>query len=120
MPRIEIERIEEVDDLDESSGESFDRVAFAETALALVQLVNTRVAICGGARKLRVEAGRQWGKGEGLRWAVLSVPINASRRAIASAVLELSTYGALRPWALDLLVGGTESVYRGRGRKDPE
>ena len=116
MPRIELERLEEVDELAESSTESFDRVEFAQQALALVQLENTRVVICGGARKLRVDSGRQWGKGPDQRWAVLAVPINASRRAIASAVLELSAYGAQRPWALDVLVGGVESIYRGPGR----
>lgn len=117
MPRIELERIEEVDESQERSGESFDRIAFAEQALALVALEHTTVAICPGTRRVTVDAGRQWGKPEGHRWAVLSVPVDASRRAIASAVLELTPFGAARPWALDVLVSGPgTTAYRG-GRR---
>jgi hypothetical protein len=115
MPRIELERIDEVDDLAQSSSERFDRIAFAERALALVRPPDTTVAICPGSRRVRVQAGRQWGAAPAQRWAILSVPHDASRRAIASAVLELG--GATsRPWALDVLIGGCESAYRGPGR----
>lgn len=117
MPRIELERIEEVEDASQTSTERFDRIAFAERALALVRPAGTTVAICEGQRHVRVEAGRQWGAAVGQRWAILSVPGNASRRAIASAVLELSTSGASRPWALDVLLGGCETAYRGPGRR---
>lgn len=117
MPRIELERIEEVEDASQSSTESFDRIAFAQRALALVRPSGTTVAICQGSRRVRVEAGRQWGTTVGQRWAILSVPANASRRAIASAILELSAFGASRPWALDVLIGGCESAYRGPGRR---
>jgi hypothetical protein len=113
MPRIELERIEEVDEQSQSSTESFDRIAFAERALALVRPPRTTVAICPGSRRVRVEAGRQWGAPRGDRWAVLSVPENASRRAIANAVLELGDGTAPRPWALDVLIGGCEAPYRG-------
>lgn len=113
MPRIELERFEEVEDPAQSSTESFDRIAFAERALALVRPVGTTVAICEGSRHVRVEEGRQWGAPCGKRWAILSVPVNASRRAIASAILELGV-GLARPFALDILIGGTESAYRGR------
>ena len=109
MPRIELERIEEVDETTQSSTESFDRIAFAERALALVRPPGTRVAICPGARRLRVQAGRQWGEPMGTRWAVLSVPANASRKAIASAVLELGDGTAPRPWALDVLISGSDT-----------
>lgn len=109
MPRIELERIEEIDDTAQSSSESFDRVAFAERALALVRPPGTTVAICPGARRLRVQAGRQWGAAAGKRWAVLSVPANASRKAIASAVLELGDGSVPRPWALDVLISGSDA-----------
>ncbi len=115
MPRIELERIEEVDDASQTSTESFDRIAFAERALALVRPAGTTVAICEGSRRVRVDAGRQWGGALGQRWAILSVPTNASRRAIAGAVLELGA--TARPWALDVLIGGCESPYRGPGRR---
>ncbi|MBS2016632.1 MAG: hypothetical protein JST00_27360 [Deltaproteobacteria bacterium] len=100
---LEEEVIDEVDDLAQTSTESFDRIAFAERAVALVRPREVTVAICEGSRRVRLTGGRQWGAPEGHRWAMLSVPRDASRRAIANAVLEL---GALerRPWILDLLV----------------
>jgi len=111
MPRIELERIEEVDDVDQRSSESFDRVAFAERALALVRPPRMVVAVCPGSRRLRVEAGRQWGGSEGERWAVLEIPHDASRAAITRAVLTLGGPAATgdherapRPWAFDVLV----------------
>jgi hypothetical protein len=115
MPRIELERIEEVDESSQSSTESFDRLAFAERAPELVRPPLTSVAICPGARRVRVQAGRQWGAAIGQRWAVLSVPMNASRRAIASAVLELGDGTAPRAWALDVLIAGARegTPYRG-------
>lgn len=103
MPRLEIERIEQAEDRAERSAEPFDRIAFAERAIALVRPRNTTVAICEGARRVRIVAGKQWGSAPGSRWAVLSVPRDASRRAIASAVLELHE-GASRAWALDVLM----------------
>jgi hypothetical protein len=103
MPRIELERIEQVDDLSQSSTESFDRLAFAERAIALVRPTGTTVAVCEGLRRVQVAAGRQWGSAPDARWAIVSVPRDASRAAIASAVLGLAT-GQPRPWALDVLV----------------
>jgi hypothetical protein len=112
MPRLEIERIEEAVDLAESSAERFDRIAFAERAIALIRPPHTTVAICEGTRSVHVESGRQWGAPLGARWAVVSVPPDASRRAIASAVLGLYSgeddgqgpYRAGRAWALDVLM----------------
>lgn len=103
---MELERLEEIDEPSQSSSESFDRIAFAERALALVRPPRTTVTICPGARRVRVQAGRQWGAPLGDRWAILSVPMNASRRAIASAVLDLGDGTVPRPWALDVLIGG--------------
>jgi hypothetical protein len=103
MPRIHLELPDRAEDLRDSSTESFDRIAFAQHALALVRPWQTTVAICEGAR-IHVEAGRQWGKEPGERWAILSVPRDASRRAIARAVLGLATARAPRPWALDVLL----------------
>lgn len=106
MPRIEIETLEQDADRDEVSFEAFDRVAFAERAVALVRPAATRVAICGGARKLRVETGRQWGKGAG-RWAIVEVTPHSSRRAIAHAVLAICE-GQAAAWTLDVLMGTCE------------
>ncbi len=105
MPRIHLEeeQIEEIDDLAQRSTESFDRMAFAERAVALVRPPEVTVAICQGARRVRLFGGRQWGAPAGHRWAILSVPHDASRQAIAKAVLELGATGA-KPWTLDVLV----------------
>jgi hypothetical protein len=109
VPRIELERIEQAEDADDVSSESFDRVAFAEAAVALVKPPRMRVAVCGDARKLHVSSGRQWGT-PGMRWAMLAIPPNASRRAIAHAVLALHE-GEARAWAFDVLFGSGR-IYR--------
>lgn len=104
MPRIELERLEQLDDPSLVSSESFDRIAFAERALELVRPQGTIVAIRQGYRRVSLSSGRQWGGARaGVRWAILSVPRDASRRAIAAAVLELAT-GQPRAWALDVLM----------------
>ena len=118
MPRIELESIEIASDIAQSSSESFDRVAFTERALALLRLPRTTVAILEGTRRVHVEAGRQWGAPDGTRWAMISVPKNASRLAIANAVLDLlppkdarSSFGGkgdVPRWALDVLVASCE------------
>lgn len=107
MPRIEMERVEVSEDLAQVSTESFDRLAYAHRAVALVRPPKTTVAICDGARAVRLDSGRAWGEGSGARWAVLSVPRNASRRAIARAVLGLADSGA-RPFALDVLLSSCD------------
>lgn len=106
MPRIQLEQIEQDEDLAESSTESFDRIAFAERAIALVRPPRMRVAICEGTRRVKVASGRQWGAPPGSKWALVMVPRNASRRAIGLAVLALHDEASTRPWALDVLVGG--------------
>jgi hypothetical protein len=101
--------------VDETSDERFDRGAFARRAIELVRPRRTTVAICEGAARLRVESGRLWGRpqpaprdpedsGEksGERWALLAIPADASRRAIALAVAGLA-HGA-RAYALDVLI----------------
>jgi hypothetical protein len=87
--------------VDEVSDEAFDRTAFARRALDLVRPERTRIAICEGAARMRLESGRAWGRGPGQRWAILAIPRLASRRAIALAVAEL----AQRPsaYVLDVL-----------------
>ncbi len=107
MPRIELERIEQAEDPSQISTESFDRIAFAERAVALVRPERTTVAICEGRRRVEVAAGRQWGGAPSERWAVLRVPRNASRKAIATAVLDLAS-GQPRAWALDVLLSVCE------------
>lgn len=86
----------------ETSRERFDRLRFAARALELLGPRKTTVAL-GHSRRMLVESGRAWGRGEGARWATLYVPLDASRRAIAVAVLTLG--GApLTPYAIDVLM----------------
>lgn len=109
--------------VDEISDESFDRAAFARRAIDLVKPRRTTIAICEGAARLRVESGRVWGRprirtgasgrpdtpdaadaGElDERWALLAIPAQASRRAIALAVAQLAR--GTRAYALDVLMG---------------
>lgn len=93
--------------LAEEDDEAFDRFAYAMAALDLVRPPRTRVALCTGVSCVRVESGRAWGRGEGARWALLSIPARASRRAIAFAVMEL-VRGCHAPWALDVLLMGQD------------
>jgi hypothetical protein len=92
----------------ETSSERFDRMAFAERALALVRPPNTRVALCEGRARVVVESGRAWGSARDARWAVLRVPPSASRRAIAVAALALAG-PSQHPYALDVLLGELSS-----------
>ena len=98
MPRFEIERFDREEDVEDSSTEVFDRVAYALEYLTLVRPPGTVVAVCEGARRLVLEQGRQWCGPPGARWAMLMVPQNASRRAIARAILGLAR--APQPWEL--------------------
>ncbi|HEY5146980.1 MAG TPA: hypothetical protein VII82_09445 [Polyangiaceae bacterium] len=105
--------------VDDTSDERFDRGAFARRAIELVRPRRMTVAICEGATRLRVESGRLWGRplavpcdpedsaeacGEACdeKWALLAIPADASRRAIALAVAGLA-HGA-RAYALDVLI----------------
>ena len=111
-PHIADVAVEPEREVDETSGERFDRAAFARQALELVRPPRTTVAICEGAARMRVASGRLWGRGhaEGEcdeRWAMLAIPHHASRRAIALAVAELAHLP--RPYVLDVLIGSTRS-----------
>jgi hypothetical protein len=101
--------------VDDTSDERFDRGAFARRAIELVRPRRTTVAICEGATRLRVESGRLWGRPQAVprdpddsgeagneTWALLAIPADASRRAIALAVAGLA-HGA-RAYALDVLI----------------
>jgi hypothetical protein len=89
----------------ETSDERFDRMVFAQHALDLVRLVGTRVAVCEGLSKVHVASGKNW-RGGYDRWAVLSIPPRASRRAIALAVAELAAQCPAAPFTFDVLLAG--------------
>lgn len=106
MPIVQLDKVLDIAPelergLDETSDEPFDRTQFALEALELVRPADTTVAVCPGASSLRIASGRAWGRGARARWAVLTIPPRASRRAIALAVAELAQ--TPRPYVLDLL-----------------
>jgi hypothetical protein len=86
--------------LDETSDERFDRAELALEALAILRPRRTTVAVCNGSR-MRVDAGRAWGRGPDERWALLVVSPTASRRAVIAAVATLAR--APRPYVLAVL-----------------
>jgi hypothetical protein len=90
----------------ETSAEPFDRIAFAEAAVARVKPANMRVAIAEGSTRVVLESGRAWGGPEDARWAMLCVPPRASRRAIAAAVAALAGPSPA-PYVLDTLLATT-------------
>ncbi|MEI8254633.1 MAG: hypothetical protein WCJ30_03080 [Deltaproteobacteria bacterium] len=84
-------------------GPPFDRVGYAMRALRMLRPPGLTVVVREGRFGLTVDAGRDWGRGEGSRWAVLSIPPDATREDIAVAVAELA--GVSRDaWVLDVLV----------------
>src|SRR5258708_38594078 len=89
----------------ETSHEAFDRMSFARHALDLIAPDVARIALCEGIFRVRVEVGRAWGDPRGGRWAMISVPPRASRRAIALAMSELADAN-VRPYVLDVLLHG--------------
>ncbi len=96
-------------DIAEESRDEFDRIAFAMSALDHVLPRRMTVAVCRGRSRLRVESGRAWGRGEGARWAMVSIPPRASRKAIVLALMGLR--GAPEepgpsPYILDVLLSG--------------
>lgn len=87
----------------EASNEAFDRMSFARRALALIDPAFSKIALCEGIFRVRVETGRAWGDPRGGRWALVSVPPRASRKAIALAMAELADAN-VRPYVLDVLL----------------
>ena len=82
-----VELVRDERDLDR---EVFDRIAYANYALAMLRHKRLTVAICAGASRVRVEEGRDFRKGPGARWAILSIPPDASRATIAAAIVRLA------------------------------
>lgn len=95
-----VELVRDERDLDR---EVFDRIAYAAHVLRMLGKKRLTVAICMGASKVRVEQGRAWGKGPGARWAILSIPPDASRATIAAAVVRLAEREH-DPYAFDLVM----------------
>ena len=83
--------------------ESFDRIAFAMRALALLRPRIDRIAVYSSIERLVVERGRDL-KSDGDRdWALVGIPPHASRQSIAMALAELVGVAGT-PFVVDLLV----------------
>ncbi len=101
-------------DIAEEDTGAFDRMEFTMRALQMLCAPSTRVVLCEGHARVHVQHGRAWGPSRCRRWAIVSVPPRASRRAIALAVAELAD-GRAAPYALDVLLGEEDGdPYRDR------
>jgi hypothetical protein len=89
-------------DFEPGSLETFDRMAFAARALGLLR-PPLSVALYPRASKLQVERASTTVAKLGKPWAVVGIPVNASRRHIAYALAELSGVEDL-PYVVDMLV----------------
>ena len=87
----------------ERAGELFDRIAFALRALEILKPKGMTVAVFHGRFDLRIERGRDWGRGPDATWAMVRIPPDASRERIILALTELSGLPAT-PWLLDTLM----------------
>jgi hypothetical protein len=94
--------VEFVQDEREHDREAFNRLAYAKHVLKVLSLP-TKVAICVGAEKLKVEHGGQPGARNRGRWAIVSIPPDASRAHIAIALAKLAGR-ELDPYVLDTLL----------------
>jgi hypothetical protein len=84
-------------------GPPFDRVGYAMRALRMLRPRGLTVAVREGRFGLTIEGGRDWGRGDEARWAVMSIPPDATREDIAIAVAEL--VGVPRAaWLMDVLM----------------
>lgn len=82
--------VEERRDRLPSSREKFDRLAFAQRALALLRPAATRVALYHCRSEIKIEHGRDLEFGPDARWATVGIPPDASREHIAVALAELA------------------------------
>lgn len=96
LPDVDPERLFERRD-----AERFDRIAFAMRALGVLR-PDATVAVYSRSLDLRVERGRDLGRGPSAEWAVVGIPPDASREHIAFALAELAGLEAV-PFVVDLL-----------------
>ncbi|MFO0659304.1 MAG: hypothetical protein U0165_05670 [Polyangiaceae bacterium] len=94
---VEFVRIER-----DADREVFDRIRYAKELLRLLKPKGLTVALCPGVERLHTEVGSSF-EGPGRRWAIMLIPGQASRAAIALEVARLA--GRERePYLLDTLL----------------
>ena len=82
--------------------EMFDRMAYAKRALRTLAPRGLTVALTAGADRLRVELGAEL-RVTGERWAIVSIPPDASRAHIALSLVRLAGREG-DPYVLDVLL----------------
>jgi hypothetical protein len=87
-----------------TEGDAFDRLAFAMRALRILRPRGLSVVVCEGTWDLRVERGRDWARGAAAEWALVAIPPDATRAAIALALADLTGLGR-DPFVIDVLIG---------------
>lgn len=94
--------VEFVRDVREHDTERFDRLAYAARILRLLAPRDMTVVICPGKDSLTVREGREHVPGRPPRWAMVSIPPDASRAHIALSLARLT--GRLEePYLVDVL-----------------
>ena len=87
--------------------ERFDRMAYATRVLRLLAPRDMTVALCHGAERLVVREGREFDPGRPKRWAIVSIPPDASRAHIAVSLARLAGRHD-EPFVLDVLMRAPE------------
>jgi hypothetical protein len=82
--------------------EAFDRVKYAAKLLKILA-VPARVAICSGGETIRIQQGTEPGAPRKGRWAIVSIPPDASRAHIAVALAKMAGRQD-EPYVLDVLL----------------
>lgn len=83
--------------------ERFDRIAFALRALEILKPPGMTVAVFQSRFALKIERGRDWGRGPDKQWAMVSIPPDATRENIVLALTDLAGLPPT-PWLLDTLL----------------
>jgi hypothetical protein len=100
--RLEWRQVERESSFAESD-EAFDRMAFAMRLVRLLRPKDMTVIFHESYHGVRVERGRDYGRGGAATWAMLGISPKASRERIALAVAEVAGVERV-PFIVDLLV----------------
>jgi hypothetical protein len=106
--------VEFVRDERDHDAERFDRVAYATRVLRLLAPRDLTVALCHGAERLVVREGRELDPKRPKRWAIVSIPPDASRAHIAVSLARLAGRHD-EPFLLDVLVRSLDPARAPKG-----
>lgn len=94
--------VEFVEDHREHDRERFDRIAYAARVLRLLSPRDMTVVLCAGTERLAVREGKELDPARPPRWAIVSIPPDASRAHIAVSLARLAGRHG-EPYLLDVL-----------------